>query len=183
MADSNITKRALAQAMKGLMAEGPFAKISVGDICERCGMNRKSFYYHFQDKYNLVNWIFYTEFISNLEQHNPEGGWALLENICSYFYREQSFYRNAMQIQGQNSFREYFMQVMEPFIMSFLHQLLSNIKDYDFATTFLTDAFLASMVRWLSEGPKLTVEEYLDELHALLVALAQYILRDAIETE
>ena len=37
MADSNITKRALAQAMKGLMAKQPFAKISVGDICEACG--------------------------------------------------------------------------------------------------------------------------------------------------
>jgi len=44
MPDSNITKRALAQTMKDLMAERPFAKISVGDICERCGMNRKSFY-------------------------------------------------------------------------------------------------------------------------------------------
>ena len=43
MSDSNITKRALAQTMKDLMAERPFAKISVGDICERCGMNRKSF--------------------------------------------------------------------------------------------------------------------------------------------
>ncbi len=182
MADSNITKRALAQAMKELMAEEPFAKISVGDICQRCGMNRKSFYYHFQDKYDLVNWIFYTEFISNLGHDDPGDGWGLLESICSYFYREQSFYRNAMQIQGQNSFREYFMQVMEPFIKSFLHQLLSKIKDYDFATTFLTDAFLASMVRWLSD-PKLTVEEYLDELRDLLVALAQYILKEAIEAE
>ena len=39
--------------MKALMEERPFAKISVGDICERCGMNRKSFYYHFKDKYDL----------------------------------------------------------------------------------------------------------------------------------
>lgn len=180
MADSNITKRALAQAMKELMAEEPFAKISVGDICQRCGMNRKSFYYHFQDKYDLVNWIFYTEFISNLGQEAPGNGWGLLQSICGYFYRERSFYRNAMQIQGQNSFREYFMQVMEPFVQSFLHQVLSQIKDYDFATTFLTDAFLVSMFRWLSD-PKLTAEEYLDELRDLLVALAQYILAEAIE--
>ena len=44
--------------MKKLMKEKPFAKISVIDICEGCGMNRKSFYYHFKDKYDLVNWNF-----------------------------------------------------------------------------------------------------------------------------
>ena len=59
---SSITKKALADALKQLMAEKPLQKISVGDICERCNMNRRSFYYHFRDKYDLVNWVFYTEF-------------------------------------------------------------------------------------------------------------------------
>ena len=43
MADSNITKKALADALKELMDTKPFHKISVSDICERCQMNRKSF--------------------------------------------------------------------------------------------------------------------------------------------
>ena len=59
---SNITKKALAMAMKELIEQIPFSKISVSDICEKCGMNRKSFYYHFKDKYDLVNWIFDVEF-------------------------------------------------------------------------------------------------------------------------
>lgn len=67
MADSNITKNALAVSMKKLMEKKPFSKISVGDICEDCGMNRKSFYYHFRDKYDLVNWIFYVDFIERME--------------------------------------------------------------------------------------------------------------------
>lgn len=49
MADSNITKRALAAALKELMEEKAFDKISVGDICEKCDMNRKSFYCHFRE--------------------------------------------------------------------------------------------------------------------------------------
>ena len=53
MADSNITKKALASALKELMETVPFSKISIGDICEKCDMNRKSFYYHFKDKYDL----------------------------------------------------------------------------------------------------------------------------------
>ena len=57
MADSNITKQALATALRELMEQVPFDKIQVQHICERCGMNRKSFYYHFKDKYDLLNWI------------------------------------------------------------------------------------------------------------------------------
>ena len=70
MADSNITKRALATSLKELMAEQPFGKINVAQICERCNMNRKSFYYHFKDKYDLVNWIFDTEFIELLKHED-----------------------------------------------------------------------------------------------------------------
>ncbi len=42
MADSNITKQALAASLRELMEEVPFDKINVAQICERCGMNRKS---------------------------------------------------------------------------------------------------------------------------------------------
>ena len=56
MADSNITKSALASALKELMETTPFAKITVSDICAKCNMNRKSFYYHFRDIYDLVEW-------------------------------------------------------------------------------------------------------------------------------
>ena len=54
MPASNITQRALADAIKQLMEEQPFSKISVGDIYRQCGMNRKSFYYHFRD--NMIWW-------------------------------------------------------------------------------------------------------------------------------
>lgn len=53
MADSNITKRALSAAFKELLQTEAFEKISVADICDKCHMNRKSFYYHFKDKYDL----------------------------------------------------------------------------------------------------------------------------------
>ena len=75
MPDSNITKKALAQTMKELMAKQPFSKISVGDICDACGMSRKSFYYHFRDKYDLVNWIFDTEFLQSIRPENYTAGW------------------------------------------------------------------------------------------------------------
>lgn len=126
MADSNITKRALAQAMKGLMAKQPFAKISVGDICEACGMNRKSFYYHFRDKYDLVNWIFYSEFLASVQVAQCTNNWEFLESICRYFYSERSFYRNALRIEGQNSFQDYFREMVGPLLINFSQDLVPH---------------------------------------------------------
>ena len=75
MPDSNITKKALAQSLKELMAKRPFSKIGVADICENCGMSRKSFYYHFKDKYDLVHWIFDVEFLQSIRGKEQESSW------------------------------------------------------------------------------------------------------------
>ena len=54
---SQTTKRALAQSLKRLMAQKPLSKITIADITEDCGINRMTFYYHFQDIYDLIEWI------------------------------------------------------------------------------------------------------------------------------
>ena len=59
------------------METKPFSQISVSDICGKCEMNRKSFYYHFKDKYDLVNWIYRTEFIAAARQKEYADGWNL----------------------------------------------------------------------------------------------------------
>ena len=61
MSNSLITKRALAAALKEMLQTTALEKISIAEICQRCSLNRKSFYYHFHDKYELVEWIFAQE--------------------------------------------------------------------------------------------------------------------------
>lgn len=53
---SQMTKRALVASLKELMAEKPLDKITVTDLTEHCGVNRMTFYYHFKDIYDLVEW-------------------------------------------------------------------------------------------------------------------------------
>ena len=121
MADSNITKRFLALTLKKLMETQSFEKISVSEICEVCGVSRKTFYYHFQDKYSLAEWIFNVEFIAVLEQSQVNDRWSFISAICEYFYKERTFYANLLEFDGQNSFRQYFQhfmfQSMEPMLL------------------------------------------------------------------
>jgi AcrR family transcriptional regulator len=93
VADANITKHALASSLKNLMREKSFDKISVSDICDGCGMNRKSFYYHFKDKYDLATWMLFRDWDTALEQfggnYSREQLTAYLETIRGH----QLFYR------------------------------------------------------------------------------------------
>ena len=53
---SQVTKRALEASLKKLLLEKPLHKITVSDITDDCGINRMTFYYHFKDIYDLVEW-------------------------------------------------------------------------------------------------------------------------------
>lgn len=61
MATSLITKKRIAKSFKKLLTEQAFEKISVRQIMEDAGIRRQTFYNHFLDKYELLEWIFQTE--------------------------------------------------------------------------------------------------------------------------
>lgn len=153
MADSNITKRALAVALKELMAEMPFEKITVAHICERCDMHRKSFYYHFKDKYDLVNWIFDTEVAAVVQAENVspdyDEHWAFIERCFEYLYENRNFYRKALEIKGQNSFFDHFREYIRPLFRNRLEVLMRGDKFDDFTIDIFTDTMLCTIERWL----------------------------------
>ena len=53
---SQTTKRALEDSLKRMLLKKSLDKITISDIAEDCGINRMTFYYHFKDIYDLVEW-------------------------------------------------------------------------------------------------------------------------------
>lgn len=181
MPDANITKNALASSMKRLMKEKAFSKISVIDICEGCGMNRKSFYYHFKDKYDLVNWIFYMDFIGLVNTTHYQTGWDLLVSVGELFYRDQEFYRAALKIEGQNSFSEYFHESMAPIVSFFLREMGDGEEDQEIFISFFCDAYLSAVVRWLEDGCRMTPENFISQMKKMILSMARQIEREEAE--
>ena len=176
MADSNMTKKALASALKELMKTVPFSKISVGDICNMCEMNRKSFYYHFKDKYDLINWIYTSEFVVGLQNKIYDSEWNILEDLCDYFYKNRDFYRKALQIEGQNSFYDYFRDVLKTVFTEYIKDVFENCENSEFYVTFYSDAFVASIVRWISDKDCMKPQEYTVLLRSCLMDFAKAIM-------
>ncbi|MCM1217662.1 MAG: TetR/AcrR family transcriptional regulator C-terminal domain-containing protein [Lachnospiraceae bacterium] len=182
MADSNITKQALAASLQELMREIPFEKISVAHICGKCGMNRKSFYYHFKDKYDLVNWIFDKNFIdfatAMTADEADDDRWELIERACEHFYEERDFYRKAFLIKGQNSFSEHFREYILPLLKKRLVCLVGDDGADDFTVNFFSDAIVCSMERWLLDQNCMPPKQFVAKIKGLVQNGAAAIYRE-----
>lgn len=87
---SNLTCKALAAAAVSLLEERPLDKITVRDITDRCGLTRNTFYYHFQDIYDLLGYIFREEADATLEKYSVKGDWkGVFLDILSYLKKKK----------------------------------------------------------------------------------------------
>ena len=100
------TKQLLADSLKKLMLDDvSFERITIKDITSGAGLIRPTFYNHFQDKYELLEWIFYYDII--------EPSFVLLDTrmidealrlIFVKIENEKDFFSKACKVEGQNSF-------------------------------------------------------------------------------
>lgn len=172
MPESNLTKKALAQTLKELIRTQPFEKIGINDICDACQVSRKTFYYHFRDKYALAEWVFDTEIIALLQKCDLEDRWTTVHTLCQYFYENRGFYAGLLQFQGQNSFRYHFADFLFSAVEKFLLPERKEIyaaadlggvtpeTAQAFYSRFIADAVLLAMYRWLTGGAKLPPDEF-----------------------
>lgn len=64
------TKLMLAESLRNLMRKKPLDKIKIHEIVDACGVNRQTFYYHFQDIYALVEWMYQHDAVELIERNN-----------------------------------------------------------------------------------------------------------------
>lgn len=112
MSNNMITKEALANALKELLEKQPLSKISVKCITDYCNISRNTFYYHFKDKYELINWIFYTDMLENVNTFNdPSKLTESFVKVCKCLYANRKFYLACFQYVGQNSLFDYLYDI------------------------------------------------------------------------
>lgn len=111
MSDSLITKKAIAQCLKNLTREKSFPKVSVGDITSACGLNRQTFYYHFQDKFELLDWIYYEEcFVPILDGITFDNWDGRILMLLDTMKADKAFYGNVIKNAGEG-FRNYLYSI------------------------------------------------------------------------
>lgn len=101
------TKELLTESAVELFSKYPVEKISINDIAKNCGLSSRTFYNYFQDKYELITWVY----ISKLERYYSLHSYNIDFSDFMYFYAKTiydniSFYINVSSYKGQNNLRE-----------------------------------------------------------------------------
>ena len=87
------TKDLIAESLKELSAVKPIDKITIREISQNCGFTSKTFYNHFQDKYDLIAWIYSTaaqKIFSQMDGENYTWNDALTDGL-NYFLANKNF--------------------------------------------------------------------------------------------
>ena len=182
-AASDQTKHALASALKELMAQKPIDKITIHDITERCGIRRQNFYYHFEDVYDLMRWMFQEEAVSLLRQH--EGTLLWQEGLLQLFrYIEEN--RTVCLCALRSVGREHLKRFFETDIHAIIHRTVEQFghevgaisagateADIELTTHFYVVALTGMLESWLLGEIDRTPEE--------LISFADRTLTDQVQ--
>lgn len=153
---ANPTKQVLAKALKETMKTKPLDRISIEDITGKCGLQRQTFYYHFTDKYKLVNWIFDTEVLDEVDDYLKYESWArALEMVFTMVEQNSSFYLNALH-DNFSYFYLHLMQTQRSIMNNIIEELLEGREmkqeDRDFLADFYTNAYVGTFISWINNG-------------------------------
>lgn len=176
MANTKLTKEALAKSLKELLIQRPLDKISVKDITEHCGMSRNNFYYHFQDKYELISWIFYNDISKKVETYEDSSKFLedSFTSVCECLYQERDFYIRCFRYVEQNSLFDVLTELYMDLWTKTLQKRFENSgmdlseEEIKLMAKMNTRAMVGMITDWVKKGMKDDYMNYSEETAASL---------------
>lgn len=154
---SQITKKALAASLKEMLERKPLNKITVSDVTEHCGINRQTFYYHFQDIFALLEWIYTSDAQRLLEGKKDGDTWQ------QGFLQVLEYVRSNRAL-VQNTYHSVSRELLEGYLYRVTYQLMRDVveekaaglsvpeEDRVFLAHFYKYAFVGLTVEWIQSG-------------------------------
>lgn len=170
---TELTKKRMADALKKKMEQKPLNKITVKEIIEDCGLNRQTFYYHFKDIYDLVEWMFDQEAIEMLRETVSFHTWeeACLRLLC-YVEENRAVCLCMLNSMGGSHLENFFRRAMKDLIRQLVDEAAVEIsiadKYRDFLVHYYTIAFAGILTSWLKDDLKGSPEEVIEMLSIII---------------
>ena len=160
--------------MKKLLLEKPLNKITINDITEDCGVNRMTFYYHFKDIYDLVDWILMEDAAKTMEGRQSFDTWteAFLD-ILHQIRDNKALVLNVYRSVGREQVEQYLYKLLDPMLKEFADRECRDITvqddDKQFVVDFYKYALVGVVLEWIrrdmKNDPKKMVERVSTMIH------------------
>ena len=162
-------KQLIAASFKELAVLKPIEKITIREITDRAGVIRVTFYNHFQDKYELLEWI------CREELFNPIRAliWNDMEREALSFLfngilHNRDFYMHAVHMEGQNSFQDIVRICFREVLTEYLTEKAGNKpRRYEWLTAERVGEIYAQslayvLITWIRGGMQEPPEEMVE---------------------
>lgn len=170
---SQVTKRALAQSLKHLLLKKPLNKITINDIAEDCGINRMTFYYHFKDIYDLVEWVCMEDARKALDEKKTYDTWQQgFLQIFDAVLENKPFVMNVYRCVHQEQVERYLKPLVDHLILNIIHEESEGITvrddDKEFIARMYSYVFIGLMLDWIKGDMQEDPEQIVNRLSILL---------------
>jgi len=170
---SQVTKRALENSLKNLLAHKSFDKITVTDITEDCGINRMTFYYHFQDIYDLVEWSCIEDARKALDGKKTYDTWQ--EGFLQIFeavLENKIFIVNVYHHVSREQVENYLYQLTSRLLMGVIDEQADGMvirdEDKNLIADFYKYAFVGFMLDWIKKDMKENPKDIVNRISLLV---------------
>ena len=154
---SQTTKRALEASLKKLLLEKPLNKITINDITEDCGVNRMTFYYHFKDIYDLVDWILAEDAAKAMEGRRGFGTWSeAYLDVLRQLQDNKTLVLNVYRSVGREQVEQYLYKMLDPLLRMFVERENIPVQEEDkqFIIDFYKYGFVGMVLEWIRRDMK-----------------------------
>lgn len=156
-----------AKAIKSLIKKQPLDKITVTDIVSTAGKTRQTFYRHFQDKYDLVNWYFEKLVLKSFEEMRQGGSLQEALNLkFAFIEQEHAFFKEAFKSNDYNNLIHYDFCCIYDFYKKFIYKKTGKdlSKDIDFLLNMYCRGSVDMTVDWVLNDMPIKKEEIVQYL-------------------
>ena len=170
---SQTTKRALEASLKHLLLKKPLDKITINDIAEDCGINRMTFYYHFKDIYDLIEWSCVEDAARALEDKKTYDTWQQgFLQIFEAVLANKPFIMNVYHSVSREQVELYLYKLTFNLLIGVIEEKAAGMavsdEDKKFIADFYKYAFVGIMLEWIRGGMKEDPKGIVEHLSILI---------------
>jgi len=154
---TNLTKRAMADALKKRLGRHTLEHITIQDVTDEANVSRKTFYYHFHDIYDLVEWMLMDECKSLAQSREHEGFWMRdVASVLSYAAENRRWMMNIYASMDRDQLERILRKIVSPLVEESFDQAVNgravNEADRSFVLEVLTYGITGLFLSWVGEG-------------------------------
>lgn len=183
------TKLQMAEALKRLIKDRPFAKITVQDIVAECNINRNTFYYHFENNYDLLSFTYSLE-VQNIVNSFQEANASLpqaMDFVLDYIDKNIPLCQCAYESLGEQQLKIIFEKDLRIFVRALI-DYYSEESGKQFSEDFktfvgygFTNLLSAQIIWYIKHNDDLDKEIFRQCLQVFFTASLKAVMEEAVK--